>query len=154
MKNSNHMSKPTLEPTAEWINDLVGFHSIPAGAGFDDGGKLVPIVWQDNEREQFEDAMADLELSYEQSARAARLHEQYFLAGVNQRAGECFKVILLRLAKTKLSNSPEYAALVALFDTSKTLEQHAAEAGKTKQAFNFHVQKMRSILAEFLPSGH
>lgn len=124
--------------------------------GFDgEDHQRTPVVWVDNnECEQFEDAMADLELSYELAAQVTRLHQQYFTAGVNARAGECFKAILLRLAKSKLRKSTEYAALVAIFDTSKTLEQHANEAGKTKQAFNFHVQKMRALLAEFLPQAY
>jgi hypothetical protein len=144
MKN-NHM-KPTLEPSPDWIVKQTGFHSIPAGAGFDDDGGIVPVTLPDSSGDPTADLikrLAETGATFPNAQAARDEIENSFDSAADNRAAQALKMIFDNLPGGQ--RGQELRAAMLGF-SEKDGQKLADEFGTSKQNFHQRIKRIRTSI--------
>ena len=94
----------------------------------------------------FETLMESGQLDLHQASFANRVHEQFLTKKSFAQSMAGVREILDRLADTRLGKTPEYLALIAFFNPTRTLEEIGLPSKTSKQAIFYHREKIRKLL--------
>ena len=144
MKNDDHNQPVEPRVTRYWRDP-----EIVQGCISEQRQLAAPDVTTYPHSERFEDELLALGINFHVAERAKKFFESFSAIEGQRQACEVIREMLLLLESTKLGKTPEFWAVLAILHPDDRQDEFAAKAGFSRQAFQYHLAKVRKL---FLPA--
>jgi hypothetical protein len=103
-----------------------------------------PDAEPETEAESFATELLDAGFNFEDASKAKNVFERLLDEATRRIQADAVREMLVVMSKTKFGKTPEFLAFMYLFD-DRSMEEFAREAGCSKQALHYHVEKLRPL---------